>query len=360
MRGFTPLEIFNMNWRDNLLFHWRKFKFFQKSGNQKFLTGFTLVETIIVVAIFGLVMGAVMTSILMLYRAQNYNFEQAAAINEARRGIETMVKGIREAKTGEDGSYIIEKADDNEFIFYSDIDQDNSIERVRYFLGGSSGKTQTKECVTFLSGGSCSVNFINFFQGTLESASAKISVEGDFGASNEYADNFADAISLGRVCQNGCNDCPSVWQGSLTFDVFSQAGDNNLTLMADASSRVNNICNWIEPNHSMKTQFELSWQENIPGGTTIFYKGVTEPEGWPVRYLVENEQISALSQYVRNTNPIFRYFNKDGQEIISLPARPEETTLMRVYLKINVDPNRAPEDFELESDAQLRNLKTNL
>ncbi len=30
---------------------------------------------------------------------------------------------------------------------------------------------------------------------------------------------------------------------------------------------------------------------------------------------------------------------------------------MKVYLVVNVDPNRPPQDFELESFVQLRNLK---
>jgi len=33
---------------------------------------------------------------------------------------------------------------------------------------------------------------------------------------------------------------------------------------------------------------------------------------------------------------------------------------MHVFLKINVDPSRPPDDFDLESDTQIRNLKTNL
>ncbi|OGZ18237.1 MAG: hypothetical protein A2Z68_00805 [Candidatus Nealsonbacteria bacterium RBG_13_38_11] len=44
-----------------------------------------------------------------------------------------MVQEARKTRSGEDGSYSIGRADDGEFIFYSDIDKDNSVERVRYF-----------------------------------------------------------------------------------------------------------------------------------------------------------------------------------------------------------------------------------
>ena len=322
--------------------------------------GFTLIETLAAIGIFTLAFGATTAFILVIYRTQGYAFQQSTAINEARKGVETMVKEIREAKTGDNGSYLIEKADDNEFIFYSDIDKDGEIERVRYFLGGSSSATSTKECVSYSDGGTCSVNFSNFFSGSLETAKITISVEGDFGAGNEYADIFTDGGSSGQSCQNNCDDCAGLWQGQLTFDVKNQALDNNLTLLADASSRVDSICDWIEPNHSMKAKFDLAWTETFSSGQTDFKKGVINPSGFPASYLPENEKTSVLSQYVRNGPAIFRYFDKNGNEVQSLPARPEETTLMRVNLIINVDPNRPPNNFTLESDVQLRNLKTNL
>lgn len=324
--------------------------------------GFTLIETIITISIFTAAMVAVIIFVQTLYRSQSYAFQQSTAINEARRGIEIMVKEIREANTGEDGSYIIEKADDHEFIFYSDIDNDGMVERVRYFLGGESTGSLSKECVTFSSGGSCGVNFNNFYTGALNNAQITVSVEGDFGAKNEYANVDADGSNLGKVCQSGCTDCAGYWEGSLTFNVTTQSLDNDITVFADASPQVNAFCDWIETNHSMKAKFDLSWSSTLPSGKTDFLKGVTKPIGNPLRYLPENEKVTVISQYVRNgtSTPVFQYFDKDGVEITSTPARPEETTMMGVHLIINVDPNRAPDDFELESKVQLRNLKTNL
>ena len=104
------------------------------------MKGFTLIETIVTIVIFALAMGAVSGFIVMGYRTQSYTWQQSVAIGEARRGIETMVKEIREARGGDDGSYIIEKAEDFQFIFYSDIDDDGKTERVRYFVEGSDFK----------------------------------------------------------------------------------------------------------------------------------------------------------------------------------------------------------------------------
>lgn len=319
--------------------------------------GFTLVETLIAVAIFALAMGAISTSVLMLYRAQGYSLQQSMAINEARKGVETMVKEIREAKYGDDGSYPIEVAADKEFIFYSDIDKDGATERVRYFWGTVGSGGQNQSCVTFDDGGSCSATFSNFLSGEMESAQVKVSLEGDLGLGNEYADIYADGVYLGRVCSSGCPDCAAAWQGDATFDVFGQASDGAVFFLADASSKVDNICDWQEPNHSLKAMFELSWTETMAGGEGNFKKGIIDPVGDPVEYHEEDEEISVLSSYVCNVPPIFKYFDANGNELIETPARLKDTKVMEVYLIINVNPNRAPQDFELKSMVQLRNLK---
>lgn len=192
------------------------------------MKGLTLIEVIVTVAIFALLMGVVVGLIMMAYQAQGYTWQQSLAVDEARKGVETMVKEIREARGGDNGSYIIEKAEDYQFIFYSNIDEDPATERVRYFVEG-----------------------------------------------------------------------------------------------------------------------------------TDFKKGVIDPTGWPIVYDPNNEAVAILSQHVRNQPPIFRYFDGQSQELPP-PARLKDTKLMRVYLVVNVDVNRPPQDFTLESDVQIRNLKTNL
>ncbi|MEK7627041.1 MAG: hypothetical protein AAB397_00455, partial [Patescibacteria group bacterium] len=50
-QGFTPLEILKTKRLGNFLFYQYKFHFFKKYGNQKFLTGFTLIESVIGIAL---------------------------------------------------------------------------------------------------------------------------------------------------------------------------------------------------------------------------------------------------------------------------------------------------------------------
>jgi len=325
--------------------------------NGKMNKGFTFVETLTAIVVFVLITAALFAGITALFRNYRYSWQMSAAIEEARRGLDTMTREIREAGPGEDGSYPIEKAGDNEFIFYSDIDRDGEAERVRYFVGSTDSKSQTKECVTYFKGGVCSVSFSDFLTGVLKSAEVKVSVEGDFGWSREYAEIFADGQSLGNICKTGCWDCAGSWQGTVTFDVSEQAADGVIDFTADASTPVDPFCDWVEQNHSMKVKFELSWTEEIPGAENELRKGVIEPTSPPVEYPSRQEKISILSSYVRNISPIFEYYDASGNKIESYPARLSDTKLMRVFLKINVDPNRAPQDFELESYVQPRNLK---
>ena len=189
------------------------------------MKAFTLAETIIVILIFTLLMGMISSFVILGYRTQSYTWQQSQAIEEARKGIETMVREIRSARYGEDGAYVIWETQDYEFGFFSDVDRDGDIEKVRYFLDG----------------------------------------------------------------------------------------------------------------------------ENLK-------KGVVEPVGIPAAYPTTTEKIFTISQYVRNSPPIFRYFDKTGNEL-SPPARKKDTKMMEVFLVINVDPNRPPQNFELESKAQIRNLK---
>ncbi len=193
------------------------------------MKGFSLVEIIITIAIFIIILGGIYGFVSGLYRANNFTFMQALAVSEARKGIGTITREIRESQIGEDGSYLIEKADDYEFIFYSDIDKDNQTERVRYFVEGSD-----------------------------------------------------------------------------------------------------------------------------------FYKGVINPENGV--YITEeddpdfNEKIVILSKYIRNEPPIFRYFDSELNELPA-PARLNETTLMKLKIIINVDPEKPPYNFTLENYIALRNIK---
>lgn len=323
------------------------------------MKGYTLIETLITILIFTLAMGTLFGLLVFAYRTNSYAWGQSRAVDEARRGIETMVKEIREARIGEDGSYPLERAEDKQVIFYSDIDNDGKTEKVRYFLGTLNVGDLSQECQTASGGGTCNVNFSNFFSGNLTSAQVKVSVEGDLDASNEYVTISADGTTLiSNLCQTDCLHCAGVYGGTTIFDVTNQAQDNSIQFSATASFRVGRECPVGSPDHSMKAKFELSWTEEMIGAGNELKKGVIKPTDPPVQYPSDQENVSILTSYIRNAPPIFEYFDANGSKIMSAPARLADTKLIKIFLVINIDPNRPPNEFEFETSVQLRNLKT--
>lgn len=99
---------------------------------------------------------------------------------------------------------------------------------------------------------------------------------------------------------------------------------------------------------------------------TEFKKGTTEASGQPLRYRSENEVITTLAACVQNNAiPIFTFYNGDYpadmiNNPLEYPADVTDIKLVHVYLKINVRPERAPDDYDLETDINIRNLKENL
>ncbi len=322
------------------------------------MKGFTLIETIVALGIFILALVGISGMVIYGYRTYRFSIEHARAVDEAKLGLQTMVREIREARWGQDGSWPIEKAGDKEFIFYSDIDSDGKVERVRYFLGDIRQGHQVKTCVTFINGGSCQATFSNFFAGTLNEAKLKVSLEGDLGWDNqEYADIIIDGGNLGRVCYQNCSDCAGAWEGTTTFNVLQQASDNFLSAIADASNAVNNICHWQEASHSMKAKFELSFLWQGQGPEHELKKGVIKPVGQPPTYPLDQENVTIISHFVRNAPPIFEYFDANLNRITETPARLSDTRLIKIKLVVDLDPEKPPQAVELESSVYLRNLQ---
>ena len=198
--------------------------------------GLTLVEVLVAMGIFLFIIMAMWLFVKQSYKMQSFTFGQSMAISEARRGVETLIKEAREALPGDTGAYMIESANDNEFIFYADYDSDNAIEKIRYFFSGSD-----------------------------------------------------------------------------------------------------------------------------------FSKGVIEAIGDPLEYLPQNEIVTVISKYVRNTTnePVFTYYDGNYSGNVSdtpltTPADVLALKLVHINLRINVEPDKAPVDYYLESDVQIRNLKDNL
>lgn len=96
--------------------------------------GFTLVETIIYIAVFFIVMTALAVTISYTYRAGRFVYEQADALNEVRKGMETMVQALRESAYADNGAYPLVSMSADSVTVYSDTDNDGSAERITFTI----------------------------------------------------------------------------------------------------------------------------------------------------------------------------------------------------------------------------------
>ena len=102
--------------------------------NKYIQKGFTLVETIVVIGIFTIVMFALFQSITMFYKYNAYAIAQSNQVDLARRGMDIVIRDIREMTFADDGTFPLVLMQPNKIGFYSDIDRDNSVEYVEYEL----------------------------------------------------------------------------------------------------------------------------------------------------------------------------------------------------------------------------------
>jgi hypothetical protein len=96
-----------------------------------------MIETIVWISVLVIVFQALATTLLYFYRTNRYGIEQANAVTSGQRGLEQIVKTIREGAYSSDGAFPIVSIAANDFVFYADVDSDVQIERVHYYLSGT-------------------------------------------------------------------------------------------------------------------------------------------------------------------------------------------------------------------------------
>lgn len=92
----------------------------------------TLVETIVWVAITSMMLLAIVNAVQYFYRANTYAVEQSAAVTSAQRGVDSMIKTMREAAYSSTGAWPVISMSATSFSFYADVDSDPFIEQIRY------------------------------------------------------------------------------------------------------------------------------------------------------------------------------------------------------------------------------------
>jgi type II secretory pathway pseudopilin PulG len=97
-----------------------------------FTLGFTLIETVVVVALTAFISLTLSMLLVYFYKTDTYTLQQSMQVEQARRGVENAMRYLRQASYGSDGSYPISSAATSTITFYSNTDTDSAIERITY------------------------------------------------------------------------------------------------------------------------------------------------------------------------------------------------------------------------------------
>ena len=94
--------------------------------------GMTLVEMLVALALFSLLMLVVTNGIQQMYTYNAYTFAQAYQVQNARLGMKSFIRDVREMTFADDGTFPLAVMEPNRIGFYSDIDRDDSVEYVEF------------------------------------------------------------------------------------------------------------------------------------------------------------------------------------------------------------------------------------
>lgn len=105
--------------------------------------GLTLIELLIGMAIFSFLGVTIITLQVLLIQSQEFTIQSIFTLDNANASLRTLITELRSASVAQNGAFPLEEAQDQQIIFYSNVDDDDEVERLRYFLDGTDFKKGT-------------------------------------------------------------------------------------------------------------------------------------------------------------------------------------------------------------------------
>ena len=145
----------------------------------------------------------------------------------------------------------------------------------------------------------------------------------------------------------------------------ARQGDNGAYPIVLANN--NELTIYCDYNKTGGTERIHFYKEAYTENGNAFYRikmGIRSPSSTiPKTYASGDESVETIVTNIMNdgNTPIFYYFDKSyagasGQMPLSMPLNVSDVRLVKIYLKINIDPNRAPDNIEMQSFDEMRNL----
>jgi hypothetical protein len=105
-----------------------------RKKRQKNYSGMGLIEVIVSILIFTMSIAGFTMLFLRSWKANSYSFNMGQSSFAASQGVTTAENYIRKARQGDDGSYPIKSAGNNDLVIFSDYNRDGITERLHFYL----------------------------------------------------------------------------------------------------------------------------------------------------------------------------------------------------------------------------------
>lgn len=96
--------------------------------------GFTLIETVVAIFGFTIIFTGLVALVSNIFLSSSQQAGLLSDSDQARRLAFSIVTELRNAQTSNTGAYALGTTEAQQLVFYSNIDSDSNIERLRYFV----------------------------------------------------------------------------------------------------------------------------------------------------------------------------------------------------------------------------------